>query len=60
MRGHGPKWRYGEQHHILGDKMDLIRYENEDPEIRKQFEKELETKGVKIQLPPVDKLRSIA
>jgi len=40
--------------------MDLIRYENEDPEIRKQFEKDLERKGVKIQLPSVEKLRSIA
>jgi mannose-6-phosphate isomerase-like protein (cupin superfamily) len=60
MRGHGPKWRYGEQRHILGDKMDLIRYENEDPEIRKLFEKELERMGVKLQLPLVEKLRSIA
>lgn len=60
MRGHGPKWRYGEERHVLGDKMDLIRYENADPEIRKQFEKDLEGKGVKIQLPPVEKLKSIA
>jgi quercetin dioxygenase-like cupin family protein len=60
MRGRGPKWRYGEMRHVLGDKMDLIRYENEDPEIRKEFEKKLDSKGVKIQLPPVEQLRSIA
>jgi quercetin dioxygenase-like cupin family protein len=60
MRGRGPKWRYGEMRHILGDNMDLIRYENEDPEVRAIFERELAKEGLKIQLPPIEKLKSIA
>jgi quercetin dioxygenase-like cupin family protein len=53
LRGRSPKWRYGELRGITGDMMDLIRYENEDPEVRAIFQKELDKEGVEIQLPPV-------
>lgn len=48
FRSRSPKWSAGERELVTGDKMDLIRYEDEDAEVRKIFETELKKEGVRI------------